>query len=41
MRIKVGPFKKTLFDLLRWKPFKNDEKCFLFPLESSFRSQDI
>ena len=24
-----------------WKPFKNDEKCFLFYLKSSFRSQDI
>ena len=23
------------------KPFKNDEKCFLFHLKSSFRSQDI
>ena len=22
-----------------WKPFKNDEKYFLFPLKSSFRSQ--
>ena len=24
-----------------WKPFKNDEKCFLFQLKSSFHSQDI
>ena len=24
-----------------WKLFKNDEKCFLFHLKSSFRSQDI
>ena len=24
-----------------WKPFKNDEKCFLFHLKSFFRSQDI
>ena len=24
-----------------WKLFKKDEKCFLFHLESSFRSQDI
>ena len=23
-----------------WKPFTNDEKCFLFHLNSSFRSQD-
>ena len=24
-----------------WKSFKNDEKCFLFYLKSSFRSHDI
>ena len=24
-----------------WKPFKNDEKCFLFHLKSLFRSLDI
>ena len=24
-----------------WKPFKIDEKCFLFHLKSSFRSEDI
>ena len=24
-----------------WKPFKSDEKGFLFHLKSSFRSQDI
>ena len=24
-----------------WKPFKNDEKCFLFNLKNSFHSQDI
>ena len=24
-----------------WKPFKNDEKCFLFHLKNSFRYQDI
>ena len=29
------------FHLLDWKPFKNDGKCFLFHLKSSFRSQDI
>ena len=27
--------------LLDWKPFKNDEKCLLFHLKSSFRSQVI
>ena len=30
---------ETIFD--NWKPFQNDEKCFLFHLKSSFRSQDI
>ena len=24
-----------------WKPFKNDEKCFLFQFKSSSRAQDI
>ena len=33
--------KKNLFYLLQCKPFKNDEKCFLFHLKISFRSQDI
>ena len=32
---------KKLFCLLQWKPFKNDEKWFLFHLKSSLRSQDI
>ena len=41
--IKVGlsPSKKNLFYLLQSRPFKNDEKCFLFRLESSFGCQDI
>ena len=33
--------KKNLFYLLQWLPFKNDEKCFLFHVKTSFRSQDI
>ena len=33
-------FIKFLF-LAKWQPFKNYEKCFLFHLKSSFRSQDI
>ena len=33
--------KKEKCYLLQWKPFKNDEKCFLFHLKSSFRCQDI
>ena len=32
---------KYLCYLLDSKPFKYDEKCFLFHLKSSFRSQDI
>ena len=40
--IKVGlsTFKKIGF-LLQWKLFKNNEKCFLFHLKSSFHSHDI
>ena len=34
-------FPKKLCYLLHWKPFKKDEKCFLFHLKSSFRSQDF
>ena len=30
---------ETIFD--NSKPFKNDEKCFLFHLKSSFRSKDL
>ena len=33
--------QKKLCYLLHWNPFKSDEICFLFHLESSFRSQDI
>ena len=32
---------KKLFCLAQWKPFKNNEKCFLLHLKSPFRSQDI
>ena len=33
---------KNIYFLYKWiKLFKNDEKCFLFHLKSSFRSQDI
>ena len=43
IQFKVGlsPSKKMSFYFLPWKPFKNDEKCFLFHLKSSFRSQGI
>ena len=34
-------FQKKLCYLLDCKPFKNDEKCYLLHLKSSFRSQDI
>ena len=33
------PWKDLL--LFQWKPFKNDEKCFLFHVSSSFHSCDI
>ena len=35
--IKVGPSlsKKKMLCLLQSKSFKNDEKCFLFPLKST------
>ena len=41
--IKFGPSssKKNLNHLPYWNSFKIDEKCFLFHLKSSFRSQDI
>ena len=32
---------KKIFSLLQWNPFKNDEKCYLFRLKSSFRSHDV
>ena len=40
------PFPRNTFGwlllyLLQGYPFKNDEKCFLFYLQSPFRSQDI
>ena len=37
----IVTFQKKLCHLLHRKPFKNDEKCFLFHLKSSFHSQDI
>ena len=42
MLIKIGlsPSKKISVYLLQCKLFKNDEKCFLFQLKSSFRSED-
>ena len=30
---------ETIFG--NWKPFKSDEKCFLFHFKDSIRSQDI
>ena len=41
LKVGLSPSKKILFYLLHWKPFKNDEKYFLFHLKSSFRSQGI
>ena len=39
IRVGLSPSKNLCY-LLDWKPFKNDEKCFLFRLKSFFRSQD-
>ena len=41
--IKIGfsPSKIRKIYLLKWKPFKNDEKCFLFHIKSCVRSWDI
>ena len=39
-KVRLSPSKKiALFASM--KALKNDEKCFLFHLKSSFRSQDI
>ena len=34
-------FQKILYYFFDWKPFRSDEKCFLFCLTSFSRSQDI
>ena len=34
-------FQKKMYYFLLWKPFKNDEKCFLFHLQGFFRPQNI
>ena len=36
----LSPSKNCLV-ILDWKPFKNDDKCFLFYLKSACHSQDI
>ena len=41
LKVRLSPSKKVFYYLLQRKPFKNDEKCFLFHLKSSFHSQDI
>ena len=41
LKVRLSPSKKISVYLLQWRPFKNDEKCFLFYLKSSSRSQDI
>ena len=39
LKVVLSPSKqRSLF--LQWKPFKNDEKCFLFHFKSSFPPQD-
>ena len=39
--IKVGLSLSKKNQLRQWKPFKNDQKCFLFHSENSICSQDI
>ena len=41
LKVRLSSSKQVSFYLLQWKPFKSDEKCFLFHLKSSFHSQDI
>ena len=36
-KVRLSPSPPKLCYLVEWKPFKNDEKCFLFHLKSSFR----
>ena len=38
---RILTFQNNLFCVLQWKPFKNDENCFLFHLKNSFRFQNI
>ena len=38
---KKGALSESEAIFGNWKPFKNDEKYFLFRLKSSFRSRDI
>ena len=40
-KARLSSSKNILCYLLDWKPFRSDEKCFLFHLKSSFCSQDI
>ena len=37
-KVGLSSSKQNSFYLPQWKPIKNDEKCFLFHLKSSFRS---
>ena len=41
LKVEFSPSRKILLYLLQCKPFKNDVKCLLFHLKTSFRSQDI
>ena len=41
-KVGLSPSKKNFFCfIISWKPFKNDGKCILFHLKSSFHSQCI
>ena len=41
IKVRLPSSKNKKYYLCHWKPFKNDEECFLFHLKSSFHSQDI
>ena len=40
IKVRLSPSKKISIIYLNWEPFKNDEKCVLFYLKNSLRSQD-
>ena len=40
IKVRLSPSKKISIIYLNREPFKNDEKCVLFYLKNSLRSQD-
>ena len=41
LKLVSAIFYQVFIFFIKWQTFKNYEKCFLFPLKSSFRSRDI